>query len=100
MGTVPYMSPEQVSGLAVDHRTDIFSWGSCFTRWRRGPGPSRAARGGLLSAILRDPPPSLEASRSDLPDGLRHVISCCLQKKPDDRYPTARETRSGPAGPA
>jgi TolB-like protein len=105
MGTVPYMSPEQVSGLPVDHRTDVFSLGVLLyeiaTRRRPFQGRSSAE---LASAILRDAPPALEEVRSDLSEGLRHVISRCLQKKPEDRFATAREMtealqalRSGPS---
>jgi serine/threonine protein kinase len=105
MGTVPYMSPEQVSGLPLDHRTDIFSLGVLLYEMATGRRPFEGRSSAeLASAILRDAPPALEASRSDLPDGLRRVISRCLQKSPDDRFPTARETvaalrdlRSGPS---
>jgi TolB-like protein/lipopolysaccharide biosynthesis regulator YciM len=105
MGTVPYMSPEQVSGLKVDHRTDVFSLGVLLYEMATGRRPFQGRSSAeLASAILRDAPPALEEVRSDLPDGLRRVISRCLQKNPDDRFPTARETaqalrelRSGPS---
>jgi TolB-like protein/Flp pilus assembly protein TadD len=105
MGTVPYMSPEQVSGLRVDHRTDIFSLGVLLYEMATGHRPFQGRSSAeLASAILRDVPPPLEESRSDLLDGLRRIISRCLQKGPDDRFPTAREAaealrdlRSGPA---
>jgi TolB-like protein/Flp pilus assembly protein TadD len=92
MGTVPYMSPEQVSGLKVDHRTDVFSLGVLLYEMAAGRRPFQGRSSAeLASAILRDTPPALEASRSDLPDGLRRVITRCLQKEPGDRFPTARE---------
>jgi eukaryotic-like serine/threonine-protein kinase len=105
MGTVPYMSPEQVSGLSLDHRTDIFSLGILLYEMATGRRPFQGRSSAeLASAILRDAPPALEDSRSDLPDGLRQVISRCLQKRPDDRFPTVREAaealralRSGPS---
>jgi TolB-like protein/cytochrome c-type biogenesis protein CcmH/NrfG len=105
MGTVPYMSPEQVSGLPLDHRTDIFSLGILLYEMATGRRPFQGRSSAeLASAILRDAPPALEEARSDLPDGLRRVISRCLEKKPDDRFATARETaaalkplRSGPS---
>jgi TolB-like protein/Flp pilus assembly protein TadD len=105
MGTVPYMSPEQVSGLPLDHRTDIFSLGVLLYEMATGRRPFQGRSSAeLASAILRDAPPALEQTRSDLPDGLRRVVSRCLEKRPEDRFPTARETadalkalRSGPS---
>jgi TolB-like protein/Flp pilus assembly protein TadD/predicted Ser/Thr protein kinase len=105
MGTVPYMSPEQVSGLRVDHRTDIFSLGVLLYEMATGRRPFQGRSSvELASAILRDTPPPLEESRSDLPDGLRRIIARCLEKEPADRFPTAREAavalrdlRSGPS---
>jgi len=92
MGTLPYMSPEQVSGMKVDQRTDIFSLGILVYEMATGRRPFQGRSSAeLASAILRDAPPTLEQSRSDLPEGLRRVIARCLRKKPDDRFPTARE---------
>jgi TolB-like protein len=105
MGTVPYMSPEQVSGQKVDHRTDIFSLGILLYEMATGRRPFQGRSSAeLASAILRDAPPALEESRSDLPDGLRRIVTRCLQKEPDSRFPTVREAadalrdlRSGPS---
>jgi TolB-like protein len=105
MGTVPYMSPEQVSGLKLDHRSDIFSLGVLLYEMATGRRPFQGRSSAeLASSILRDPPPPLEESRSDLPVGLSRLISRCLQKKPDDRFSTARDAaaalrdlRSGPS---
>ncbi|MCG6928127.1 MAG: protein kinase [Acidobacteria bacterium] len=105
MGTVPYMSPEQVSGLKIDHRTDIFSLGILLYEMSTGRRPFQGRSSAeLASAILRDAPPALEAARPDLPDGLRGIIARCLQKEPADRFPTVqeavealRELRSGPS---
>jgi len=91
-GTVPYMSPEQVSGLRVDHRTDIFSLGILLYEMAAGRRPfAGRSSAELASAILRDTPPDLGAARPDLPDSLREVISRCLRKDPGDRFPSARE---------
>jgi serine/threonine protein kinase len=92
MGTVPYMSPEQVSGRKIDHRTDIFSLGILLYEMSTGRRPFQGRSSAeLASAILRDAPPALEEARSDLPEGLRRVISRCLQKEPGERFETARE---------
>ncbi|MCL4848534.1 MAG: protein kinase [Acidobacteria bacterium] len=92
MGTPAYMSPEQVAGRAVDHRSDVFSFGALLYEMATGRRPFEGASSAeLASAILRDAPPPLEQSRSDIPEGLRRVIARCLEKKPEDRFRTVRE---------
>jgi TolB-like protein/Flp pilus assembly protein TadD len=92
MGTVPYMSPEQVSGRHVDHRTDIFSLGVMLYEMASGRRPFE---GGSMvelgSAILRDTPPDLKALRAGLPDDLMRVVSRCLQKDPATRFQSMRD---------
>jgi serine/threonine-protein kinase len=75
MGTVPYMPPEQVTGRALDSRTDIFSLGVLLYEMVAGQRPF-AGRSSteLASAILRDRPEPLAGRRSDLPPGLARVI--------------------------
>jgi TolB-like protein/Tfp pilus assembly protein PilF len=92
MGTVPYMSPEQVSGLKVDHRTDVFSLGVLLYEMAAGRRPFQGRSSAeLASAILRDAPAALGESRSDLPEGLSRVVARCLQKEPGQRFQTARD---------
>src|SRR6202012_5415538 len=92
MGTPSYMSPEQISGRTVDHRTDIFSLGVLLhemcTGRRPFVGPSSAD---LTSAIFRDDPPSIIAVRPDLPSALARIIRRCLEKDPVHRLQTARD---------
>ena len=94
MGTVPYMSPEQVAGRAVDETTDIFSLGVVLYEMATGErpfdGPSSAE---LVSSILRDTPRPLAELRTDLPEPLAHVIGRCLEKGTADRIPSARALR-------
>jgi serine/threonine protein kinase/tetratricopeptide (TPR) repeat protein len=92
MGTVPYMSPEQVAGRPVDHRTDVFSLGVVLYEMASGRRPF--AGGSMVelgSAILRDAPPDLTTLRADLPEGLMRVVSRCLEKDPAARFQTMRD---------
>jgi serine/threonine protein kinase len=92
MGTVPYMSPEQVEGRTLDHRTDIFSLGVILYEMATGCRPFQAdSTAGLMSAILRDMPRPPVDLRADLPEPLPRVIERCLAKDPDARFATARD---------
>ncbi len=92
VGTMPYMSPEQVEGQAVDHRTDIFSLGVLMYEMATGNRPfAGKSSPGLMSAILRDQPEPVLERRRDLPNHLGRVIGRCLEKDPRDRYQTARD---------
>jgi hypothetical protein len=92
VGTVGYMSPEQVRGLVVDHRSDIFSFGAVLYEMIVG---KRAFRGSTvadtLSAILREDPTDTSGSGPGLPAGLVRAVRRCLEKSPDDRFQTARD---------
>ncbi len=95
MGTAPYMSPEQVSGRAVDFRTDVFSFGVMLYEMATGRRPfAGASAAELASAILRDTPPALNTLRADLSDGLLGIVRRCLEKDPDARFPSMRDVRS------
>ena len=92
MGTVPYMSPEQVAGRAVDHRTDIFSLGVILYEMASGRRPFEGASSiELASAILRDTPRPISDVRADLPPELARLVQRCLDKDPRQRMQTARE---------
>ena len=92
MGTPAYMSPEQVAGRAVDHRTDIFSLGILLYQMASGQRPFEGASSiELASAILRDTPPLVTTLRTDLPAPLADLIRRCLDKDPRQRIQTARE---------
>jgi non-specific serine/threonine protein kinase len=94
MGTVPYMSPEQLSGRQVDHRTDLFSLGIILYELAAGHRPfSGGSSAELASAILRDAPRPLGEVRADLPDALAGITARCLAKDPRDRPASAREVR-------
>jgi TolB-like protein/tetratricopeptide (TPR) repeat protein len=96
MGTVPFMSPEQVSGKDIDHRTDLFSLGVILYEMAGGELPFQASSSAeLASAILRDSPRPLDELRSDLPPHVVQVIERCLEKSPEARFSSAEEVRSG-----
>ncbi|HTZ49074.1 MAG TPA: protein kinase [Verrucomicrobiae bacterium] len=92
MGTPAYMSPEQVSGRTLDHRTDIFSLGVLLHEMATGHRPFEGTSSAeLISAILRDNPPPVTDLRADLPSDLARVIRRCLEKDPHHRLQTARD---------
>ena len=92
MGTPAYMSPEQTSGRALDHRTDIFSLGVLLHEMATGRRPFEGSSSAeLVSAILRDTPPSVTDARPDLPSDLARIVRRCLEKDPRRRLQTARD---------
>ena len=92
IGTMPYMSPEQVEGKQLDHRTDLFSLGVMFHEMLVGTRPfSGESSPQLMSAILRDTPSSTSDLRGDVPEPLSRLVARCLEKQPDDRVQTARD---------
>ncbi len=99
MGTPTYMSPEQVAGRVLDHGTDIFSLGVILYEMASGRRPFEGASSAeLASAILRDTPRPLSEFRADLPEELGLLIQRCLEKDPQDRFPSARELRDALRG--
>jgi len=92
MGTPAYMSPEQVSGRPLDHRSDIFSFGVVLHEMATGHRPFEGGSSAeLISSILRDTPPSVSEARPELPSDLVRVIRRCLEKDPRYRVQTARD---------
>jgi len=90
MGTVGYMSPEQVRGRDVDHRSDIFSFGAVFYEMLSG---RRAFRGDsaveTMSAILREEPPELVETARSISPSLDRIVRHCLEKSPAARFQSA-----------
>jgi serine/threonine protein kinase/Flp pilus assembly protein TadD len=92
VGTVPYMSPEQLQAKKVDHRTDIFSLGVILYEMTTGRRPfAGETPADVASAILRDVPPRIEDTRPDVPENLARIISRCLEKEPELRYQSAAD---------
>jgi len=94
LGTLPYMSPEQLQGRSVDHRTDIFSLGAVLYEMAVGQRPFIGGTSlELSSSILRDAPKPITDFRPELPTGLHRIVSRCLSKEPTERYASAQELR-------
>ena len=95
VGTLPYMSPEQLQGRRVDHRTDIFSLGTMLYEMAIGQRPFAGRTWmELSSSILRDTPKRLTELRADLPTALERIVERCLAKEITERYGSARELRA------
>ena len=99
VGTIPYMSPEQLRGLPVDARSDLFSLGVMLYEMASGQRPfSGATHSDVISSILRDTPRPLAEIRPDLPAGLGRIVARCLEKEPEDRYQSASDLREALRG--
>jgi TolB-like protein/Flp pilus assembly protein TadD len=92
MGTVGYMSPEQVRGLPVDHRSDIFSFGAILYELLSGRKAfKKETAGDTMAAIIRDEPPELLQSGRSIPIALDHLVKHCLEKDRDNRFQSAKD---------
>src|SRR5215813_2836522 len=92
LGTMGYMSPEQVRGKAADKRSDLFSFGTILYEMLSG---HRAFRGDTaadtITAILTKEPPDLSQTNKDIHPGLDRIVRHCLEKNPEERFESARD---------
>lgn len=92
MGTVGYMSPEQVRGALVDHRSDIFSLGAILYETISG---DRAFKGDssveTMNAILKEDPPELDPLQAKVSPAMNRIVRHCLEKNPGNRFQSARD---------
>ena len=92
MGTAGYMSPEQVRGVAVDARSDIFSFGAILYEMLSG---KRAFHGetaaDTMSAILKEDPPELSETNRNVSPALERIVQHCLEKAPEQRFHSASD---------
>jgi eukaryotic-like serine/threonine-protein kinase len=92
LGTAGYMSPEQVRGETLDHRSDIFSFGAILYEMAAG---QRAFKGDssveVMTAILKQEPPDLAESGLNVSVGLQRIVHRCLEKKPEARFQSASD---------
>ncbi|HKQ59642.1 MAG TPA: protein kinase [Candidatus Polarisedimenticolaceae bacterium] len=92
MGTVGYMSPEQVRGQAVDGRTDLFSLGAVLYEMLAGQRAfQRDTAADTMTAILKEDPPELGGTRLEIPPALERIVDHCLEKNALERFQSARD---------
>ncbi|MGL4423977.1 MAG: serine/threonine-protein kinase, partial [Gemmataceae bacterium] len=92
VGTPLYMAPEQVQGQAIDHRTDLYSFGVTAFHLLAGEPPFRGATAfEVAMKHVQAPPPDLAAVRPDLPPDLCQLVHRLLRKNPAERYSSARD---------
>ncbi len=92
LGTLGYMSPEQVKGRNADARSDIFSFGAILYEMLSGKrafhGDSAAE---TMSAILREDPPDLSVTNQNISPGLERIVRHCIEKNPEQRFHSAHD---------
>ena len=92
LGTLQYMSPEQLQGKPVDGRTDIFAVGAILHEMLTGRKAFEAdSPAGVIAAVLEHVPPSVKALRADVPAALDWVVAQCLNKVAEDRWQSAAD---------
>lgn len=88
-GTPYYMSPEQIQGIPVDHRTDIYSSGATLFHLTTGHVPFKGEN--IFYQHLFDPVPPIRKFRADVPEKLCYIIEKCMEKKREQRFQSAME---------
>ena len=92
VGTVAYMSPEQLRGKTVDHRSDIFSFGAILYEMMSG---SRAFHGetevDTMTSVLREEPATSNLEEAAIPSGYQDIVKHCLEKDPENRFQSAKD---------
>jgi Tol biopolymer transport system component len=92
VGTFAYMAPEQVRGLDVDHRADIFALGTVLYEMLSGQRAfSGETAADTMTAVLSKEPPELDLDRLSIPPALDRIVRRCLEKHPDHRFQSATD---------
>jgi serine/threonine protein kinase/Tol biopolymer transport system component len=111
IGTIQYMSPEQIEGKEADARSDIFAFGAVLYEMTAGKRPfAGKSQISLASSILESEPEPVGKLKPSTPPAFEHVVTTCLQKNPEERYLAAHDIKlelqwiaadkSSPASPA
>src|SRR5438270_7534635 len=94
IGTIQYMSPEQIEGKEADARSDIFAFGSVLYEMVSGTRPfAGKSQISLASSILEKDPEPISALKPLTPVAFEHVVTTCLQKNPEDRFQSAYDIK-------
>jgi len=94
IGTIQYMSPEQIEGKEADARSDIFAFGAVLYEMVTGKRPfSGKSQISLASSILESDPEPVTKLKAQTPAAFEHVVTTCLQKNPDERYLAAHDIK-------
>lgn len=94
LGTIQYMSPEQLEGKEADARSDIFALGAMLYEMTTGKRPfDGKSQISVASAILEKDPEPISAIQPLTPPALERTVRTCLEKNPDDRFQSARDVR-------
>jgi TolB-like protein/Tfp pilus assembly protein PilF len=92
MGTMGYMSPEQLRGLPVDHRSDIFSFGAILYELLSGRKAFRRdTASDTIAAVLKEEPPELTQTGRNISPALDHIVRHCLEKDRENRFQTVKD---------
>ena len=92
IGTVGYMSPEQVRGQVVDGRSDLFAFGAVLYEMLSGQRAfARATSADTMTAILQEDPPEFPRTRAEIPPALDRIVRHCLEKNVAERFQSARD---------
>ena len=94
VGTIQYMSPEQIEGKEADARSDIFAFGAVLYEMAAGKRPfAGKSQISLASSILESDPTPISTVKPQTPPAFDHVVTTCLQKNPEERYQTAHDIK-------
>jgi eukaryotic-like serine/threonine-protein kinase len=92
VGTIQYMSPEQIEGKEADARSDLFALGATLYEMASGKRPFEGkSQISVASAILEKDPESISSFQPMTPPAFEHLLDTCLKKNPDDRFQTAHD---------